>query len=155
MLCVSVTSSCNSEVANNVTYFVNPNFPGLLNDVGECSLRVKKISKDISQIRLDFVNFNLVSVLSVQRIRVCYHSDTSVTDVGQLLEIIRDLHNFDCACLPTKQTKLCRLSSSLRTSTFSNRKYLSTCCKTPPWVHTSSTLSNTLVLENIARLSDV
>lgn len=45
-----------------MTYFVNPNFPGLLNDVGECSLRVKKISKDISQVRLDFVNFNLVSV---------------------------------------------------------------------------------------------
>lgn len=61
---VAVTSSCNAEVANNVTYFVNPNFPGLLNDVGECSLRVKKISKDISQIRLDFVNFNLVSRLT-------------------------------------------------------------------------------------------
>lgn len=59
---VAVTSSCNTEVSNNVTYFVNPNFPGLLNDVGECSLRVKKVSKDISQIRLDFVNFNLVSV---------------------------------------------------------------------------------------------
>jgi len=60
----TVTSSCNAEVANNVTYFVNPNFPGLLDDVGECSLRVKKISKDISQIRLDFVNFNLVSCLT-------------------------------------------------------------------------------------------
>lgn len=61
---VTVTSSCNAEVSNNVTYFVNPKFPGLLNDVGECSLRVKKVSKDISQIRLDFVNFNLVSVVA-------------------------------------------------------------------------------------------
>lgn len=60
----TVTASCNAEVANNVTYFVNPNFPGLLDDVGECSLRVKKISKDISQIRLDFVNFNLVSLFN-------------------------------------------------------------------------------------------
>lgn len=58
-VCCVFTSSCNAEVANNVTYFVNPNFPGLLDDVGECSLRVKKISKDISQLRLDFVNFNL------------------------------------------------------------------------------------------------
>lgn len=61
MYFAAVTLSCNAEVDNNVTYFVNPKFPGLLNDVGECSLRVKKISKDISQMRLDFVNFNLVS----------------------------------------------------------------------------------------------
>lgn len=61
MCFATVTLSCNAEVNNNVTYFVNPKFPGLLNDVGECSLHVKKISKDISQMRLDFVNFNLVS----------------------------------------------------------------------------------------------
>ncbi|XP_050420689.1 uncharacterized protein LOC126833408 [Adelges cooleyi] len=58
-VCCVFTSSCNAEVANNVTYFVNPNFPGLLNDVGECTIRIKKVSDDISQIRLDFVHFNL------------------------------------------------------------------------------------------------
>lgn len=55
-----VTSSCNAVVNNNITYFVNPKFPGLLKDVGECSLTVKKMSENVGQIRLDFINFNLV-----------------------------------------------------------------------------------------------
>ncbi|XP_065219957.1 uncharacterized protein LOC135845378 isoform X2 [Planococcus citri] len=54
-----VTAGCGSEIKNNITYFTNPNFPGLINDVGECSVVIKKTAQDISQIRLDFMHFNL------------------------------------------------------------------------------------------------
>lgn len=57
-----VTAGCGSEINNNITYFTNPNFPALLNDVGECSVVIKKTAKDISQIRLDFLHFSLVSL---------------------------------------------------------------------------------------------
>ncbi|KAK7602453.1 hypothetical protein V9T40_008042 [Parthenolecanium corni] len=58
-VCCVFTAGCGSEINNNITYFTNPNFPGLLNDIGECSVVIKKTAPDISQIRLDFLHFNL------------------------------------------------------------------------------------------------
>lgn len=57
-----VETTCDDEVYNNVTYFVSPKFPALMpNDRENCSIRVKLVSDDISQIRLDFLHFTLVS----------------------------------------------------------------------------------------------
>lgn len=56
-----VTATCNQEIRNNITYFVNPDFPDLSRNMDECSLTVKKIDPEISQLRLDFIHFNLVS----------------------------------------------------------------------------------------------
>lgn len=57
----AVESTCNQEVRNNITYFVSPKFPAVMpNDKENCSVTIKLISDDISQIRLDFVHFTLV-----------------------------------------------------------------------------------------------
>lgn len=57
----SVTASCGVEIYNNVTYFVSPDFPALTQEMGECIIRVKKLSSDISQFRFDLGHFQLVS----------------------------------------------------------------------------------------------
>lgn len=57
----TVETTCNSEVNNNITYFVSPKFPAIMpNTIESCNLKVKLLSDDISQIRLDFVHFSLV-----------------------------------------------------------------------------------------------
>jgi hypothetical protein len=57
-----VETTCDDEVYNNVTYFVSPKFPALMpNDKENCSIKIKLVSDDISQIRLDFLHFALVS----------------------------------------------------------------------------------------------
>ncbi|KAL1117664.1 hypothetical protein AAG570_003979 [Ranatra chinensis] len=58
-VCCVFTATCDEEIENNVTYFVNPDFPGLTQQSGECIIKIKKIASDISQIRLDFTHFNL------------------------------------------------------------------------------------------------
>jgi hypothetical protein len=58
----SVETTCDDEVYNNVTYFVSPKFPAIMpSDKENCSIRIKLVSDDISQIRLDFLHFTLVS----------------------------------------------------------------------------------------------
>lgn len=59
-----VSAVCGSEISNNITYFTNPRFPGLINEIGECTIAIKKSAFDISQIRLDFIHFNLVSEIA-------------------------------------------------------------------------------------------
>ncbi|KAJ6649030.1 hypothetical protein Bhyg_04262, partial [Pseudolycoriella hygida] len=55
-----VTATCEQEVFNNITYIVSPSFPALMsNDVKSCKLKIKMISPDISQLRLDFVHFSI------------------------------------------------------------------------------------------------
>ncbi|CRK89795.1 CLUMA_CG003451, isoform A [Clunio marinus] len=55
-----VESTCDQEVFNNITYFVSPKFPALMpHDRTNCSIKIKLISNDISQIRLDFLHFTL------------------------------------------------------------------------------------------------
>ncbi|KAH1025653.1 uncharacterized protein LOC109544410 [Dendroctonus ponderosae] len=58
-VCCVFTATCDQEVINNLTYFVNPDFPDLTKGMSSCTLNVKKIEPEISQIRLDFVHFNL------------------------------------------------------------------------------------------------
>ncbi|RZC34751.1 uncharacterized protein BDFB_001026, partial [Asbolus verrucosus] len=58
-VCCVFTATCNQEVHNNITYFVNPDFPDLSKNMNECSLAVKKIDPEIAQLRLDFIHFNL------------------------------------------------------------------------------------------------
>lgn len=48
------------EVYNNITYFVNPDFPDLSRGMSSCAVKVLKIDPEIAQIRLDFIHFNLV-----------------------------------------------------------------------------------------------
>ncbi|XP_063243655.1 uncharacterized protein LOC134542959 [Bacillus rossius redtenbacheri] len=58
-VCCVFTVSCDREVSNNVTYFLSPNFPELTRDVGTCSIQVKKMAPEISQLRLDFIHLNM------------------------------------------------------------------------------------------------
>ncbi|KAK5641187.1 hypothetical protein RI129_009734 [Pyrocoelia pectoralis] len=58
-VCCIFTATCNSEVFNNMTYFVNPDFPDLSTGMTNCSAIVKIIDPEISQLRLDFIHFNL------------------------------------------------------------------------------------------------
>lgn len=57
-----VESTCDQEVNNNITYFVSPKFPALMpHDKENCSIKIKLVSGDVSQIRLDFLHFTLVN----------------------------------------------------------------------------------------------
>ncbi|XP_075211076.1 uncharacterized protein LOC142318377 [Lycorma delicatula] len=58
-VCCVFIATCDAEVINNVTYFVSPDFPGLTRNPDICAIQVKKIAPEISQIRLDFIHFNL------------------------------------------------------------------------------------------------
>lgn len=59
---ISVETTCDQEVYNNITYFISPKFPDLMpNDKQSCSIKIKLVSDDISQIRLDFLHFTLVN----------------------------------------------------------------------------------------------
>ncbi|KAK4874960.1 hypothetical protein RN001_014320 [Aquatica leii] len=58
-VCCIFTVTCNNEIFNNITYFVNPDFPDLSTGMSTCSLTVKKIDPEIAQLRLDFIHFNL------------------------------------------------------------------------------------------------
>lgn len=69
---LSVTATCDSQVYNNITYFVNPDFPSLSHGMNKCSLKIKKIDPEISQFRLDFIHFHLVSVT-----RLIYESEAT------------------------------------------------------------------------------
>lgn len=53
-------ADCNGTIANNLTYIVSPSFPSFMpSNFTECKLKVKIISDDISQLRLDFHHFSL------------------------------------------------------------------------------------------------
>lgn len=56
-----VTASCNNEVQNNLTYVTSPGFPNLIDRPMNCSVVVRKIDTEVSQLRIDFVHFNIVS----------------------------------------------------------------------------------------------
>ncbi|KAJ8959223.1 hypothetical protein NQ318_022485, partial [Aromia moschata] len=58
-VCCVFTATCDQEAFNNITYFVNPDFPDLSSGMSSCSLTVKKIDPEIAQFRLDFIHFNL------------------------------------------------------------------------------------------------
>jgi hypothetical protein len=58
-----VTATCGADIINNMTYFVSPAFPALSRDAAVCSVKIQKVAFSISQLRLDFVHFNLVCSL--------------------------------------------------------------------------------------------
>ncbi|KRT82815.1 CUB domain-containing protein [Oryctes borbonicus] len=58
-VCCVFTATCDQDIYNNITYFVNPHFPDPDVNMTECNLKLRKIDEEISQIRLDFIHFNL------------------------------------------------------------------------------------------------
>ncbi|XP_066252681.1 uncharacterized protein [Euwallacea similis] len=58
-VCCVFTATCGQEVANNLTYFVNPDYPDLTSGMSSCGVKVTKIESEVSQIRFDFIHFNL------------------------------------------------------------------------------------------------
>ncbi|XP_015513075.1 uncharacterized protein [Neodiprion pinetum] len=58
-VCCIFTTSCGEEVQNNLTYVTSPGFPNLINQSMNCSLTVKKIDPQVSQLRIDFLHFNI------------------------------------------------------------------------------------------------
>ncbi|EDW54087.1 uncharacterized protein LOC6613188 [Drosophila sechellia] len=59
-VCCVFLASCNTTITNNVTYIVSPEFPSFMpSNFTGCSLRVKMMSDEISQVRIDFHHFTL------------------------------------------------------------------------------------------------
>ncbi|TMW54814.1 hypothetical protein DOY81_000047 [Sarcophaga bullata] len=55
-----VIANCNETVNTNITYLVSPNFPSFMtNNVTNCSLKIKLMNDDVSQLRIDFYHFIL------------------------------------------------------------------------------------------------
>lgn len=55
-----VIANCNETISNNITYLVSPNFPSFMaNNVTNCSLKIKLMNDDVSQLRIDFYHFIL------------------------------------------------------------------------------------------------
>ncbi|CAG9857145.1 unnamed protein product [Phyllotreta striolata] len=58
-VCCVFTATCNDEISNNSTYFVNPDFPDLTSGMTFCSSTIRIADEDVVQLRFDFVHFNL------------------------------------------------------------------------------------------------
>ncbi|XP_014205988.1 uncharacterized protein LOC106637636 [Copidosoma floridanum] len=58
-VCCVFTTSCSGEVLRNQTYITSPGFPNLIDQPMNCSVLVKKIDNQISQLRIDFLHFNV------------------------------------------------------------------------------------------------
>ncbi|KAG9429120.1 hypothetical protein HZU67_09495 [Apis mellifera carnica] len=58
-VCCIFTASCEQEVQNNLTYVISPGFPNLIDWPMNCSVVVRKIDRQVSQLRIDFVHFNI------------------------------------------------------------------------------------------------
>ncbi|KAH8413326.1 hypothetical protein KR009_010021 [Drosophila setifemur] len=59
-VCCVFMANCNTTISNNITYIVSPGFPSFMpSNFTGCSLRVKMMSEDISQVRIDFHHFTL------------------------------------------------------------------------------------------------
>ncbi|XP_008216930.1 uncharacterized protein LOC100120444 [Nasonia vitripennis] len=58
-VCCVFTASCGGEVQNNLTYVTSPGFPNLIDQAMNCSVLVKKIEQQVSQLRIDFLHFNI------------------------------------------------------------------------------------------------
>ncbi|XP_021962863.1 uncharacterized protein LOC110858399 isoform X2 [Folsomia candida] len=67
-VCCTFQKSCNSETNQNVTYFVNPEWPGTFDGSVECPITVQKVDSNICQYRLDFEEFSLAQPEPVDHI---------------------------------------------------------------------------------------
>lgn len=58
-VCCIVTVSCGGMIADNNTYFVNPNYPSTFDGMESCQVTLVKSHPDVCQYRLDFTQFNI------------------------------------------------------------------------------------------------
>ncbi|XP_050093873.1 uncharacterized protein LOC126576605 [Anopheles aquasalis] len=59
-VCCVFVATCNEEIANNLTYFVSPSFPGIVpKDLGSCKLKIKLMNSEVSQLKFEFIHFAL------------------------------------------------------------------------------------------------
>ncbi|XP_024942514.1 uncharacterized protein LOC107269457 isoform X3 [Cephus cinctus] len=58
-VCCIFTTSCGGEIQNNLTYVTNPGFPNLIDQPMNCSIAIKKVEPQVSQLRIDFLHFNI------------------------------------------------------------------------------------------------
>ncbi|CAD6232558.1 GSCOCG00006949001-RA-CDS [Cotesia congregata] len=58
-VCCVFTTGCGGEVINNLTYVVSPGFPNLVDQPLNCSVVIRKIESQVSQMRIDFIHFNI------------------------------------------------------------------------------------------------
>ncbi|KAK9308041.1 hypothetical protein QLX08_001775 [Tetragonisca angustula] len=58
-VCCIFTTTCEQKVQNNLTYVISPGFPNLIDWPMNCSVVVQKIDRQVSQLRIDFVHFNI------------------------------------------------------------------------------------------------
>ncbi|XP_055840789.1 uncharacterized protein LOC129908368 [Episyrphus balteatus] len=58
-LCCIFMQTCNGNIRENSTYFVNPNHPDVYDGTGSCQVTVHKIHPDICQLRLDLELFSI------------------------------------------------------------------------------------------------
>uniref|UniRef100_A0A0C9Q2N7 CUBN_4 protein n=1 Tax=Fopius arisanus TaxID=64838 RepID=A0A0C9Q2N7_9HYME len=58
-VCCVFTATCGNEVGNNLTYVTSPGFPNLIDQPMNCSVVIKKIEPQVSQLRIDFLHFNI------------------------------------------------------------------------------------------------
>ncbi|ETN60632.1 hypothetical protein AND_007740 [Anopheles darlingi] len=59
-VCCVFVATCNEEIANNITYFVSPSFPGIVpKDLGSCKLKIKLMNPEVSQLKFEFIHFAL------------------------------------------------------------------------------------------------
>ncbi|KAI8121916.1 hypothetical protein CVS40_7126 [Lucilia cuprina] len=59
-VCCIFIANCNETISNNITYLISPHFPSFMpNNVTNCSLKIKLMNDDISQLRIDFYHFIL------------------------------------------------------------------------------------------------
>ncbi|XP_017107357.2 uncharacterized protein [Drosophila bipectinata] len=59
-VCCVFVANCNTTISNNITYIVSPGFPSFMpSNFSGCNLRVKMMTDDISQVRIDFHHFTL------------------------------------------------------------------------------------------------
>lgn len=53
-------ATCDQEIVNNITYIVSPNFPAVMSrDVKNCKLKIRPMNEHISQLRFDFIHFQM------------------------------------------------------------------------------------------------
>lgn len=57
---MAVVATCDQEIVNNITYIVSPNFPAVMSrDVKNCKLKIRPVNEHISQLRFDFIHFQM------------------------------------------------------------------------------------------------
>ncbi|XP_037960710.1 uncharacterized protein LOC119689857 [Teleopsis dalmanni] len=59
-VCCIFIANCNETIIQNLTYIVSPNFPSFMpSNFSSCTMKVKILNEDISQLRIDFYHFSL------------------------------------------------------------------------------------------------